>query len=150
LKKLAVLVLSSLVWQNLDAQEQMGAPDKQKRPGRGLRALLSCCRTDDFNPYVREHAVLAIRFALEGSEQNQKIFSDLHAQSNAVQNKPTTAVDKAVSKDVAQASSSQEKILLNGVEIPNEVLDLNGYEIFEDEAGHRHLRKRVRPSAVAA
>jgi palmitoyltransferase len=147
LKKLAVLVLSSLVWQNPKAQEQMGAPDKQGLPGRGLRALLSCCRTDDFNPYVREHAVLAIRFALEGSEQNQKIFSDLQAQSNAAQNKPKPAVNKAVSKDQAQASSTQEKMVLDGVEIPKEVLDLNGYEICVDEAGHRHLRKRVGPSS---
>lgn len=155
LKKLAVLVLSSLVWQNPHAQNQLGSADKQGRPGRGLRALLACCRSDDFNPYVREHAVLAIRFALEGNEGNQKVFGEWCRRSAGTKGMSVPQQGDGSSEQSAAGASQaedgngwQEKVFLNGVEIPKEILDLNGYEIFTDEKGERKLRKRARPATA--
>merc|ERR1711981_348844 len=45
--------------------------------GRGIRALLNCCKVDDYNPYIREHAIMALRFALEGNEENQAVVRGL-------------------------------------------------------------------------
>jgi palmitoyltransferase len=77
LKKLAVLVLSSLVWKSKQVQEQLGKPDSHDRPGRGIRALLNCTKIDDYNPFIKEHAVMALRFALEGNQANQQVVKDM-------------------------------------------------------------------------
>ncbi|KAJ9656372.1 hypothetical protein H2201_008566 [Coniosporium apollinis] len=64
LKKLAVLVLSSLVWKSRRVQDQV-------REYGGLEAILSCCNYDEHNPYIREHAIMCLRFLLEGNRENQ-------------------------------------------------------------------------------
>jgi palmitoyltransferase len=141
LKKLAVLVLSSMVWHNPRVQQQLGAPDAQGRPGRGVRALLNCCKIDDFNPYVKEHAVMALRFALEECDANQQIVRDLNVPESLV---PAGKAPTTGQKRIAQASVdlSGERYILDGVEVPKEVLDLNGYETFVDQNGNVQLRKR--------
>jgi hypothetical protein len=63
LKKLAVLVLSSLVWKNRKVQDQV-------RPLGGIEAVLNCCNYDEHNPYIREHAIMCLRFLLEGNQAN--------------------------------------------------------------------------------
>lgn len=136
LKKLAVLVLSSMVWHNPRVQQQLGAPASSGKPGRGIRALLNCCKIDDFNPYVKEHAVMALRFALEESEENQQIVKDLRVPESLA------AVTDPRNFQQQPAQTSGQKYILDGVEVPKEVLDLNGYETFVDQNGDVQLRKR--------
>lgn len=66
LKKLVVLVLSSLVWKSTTVQNQI-------RQYGGVEMILSCCNFDANNPYIREHAIMCLRFLLEGNRENQEI-----------------------------------------------------------------------------
>ncbi|KAL8946244.1 MAG: hypothetical protein Q9222_007334, partial [Ikaeria aurantiellina] len=70
LKKLVVLVLSSLVWKSSTVQNQI-------RAYGGVEMILACCNFDANNPYIREHAIMCLRFLLEGNPENQKIVEDL-------------------------------------------------------------------------
>ena len=70
LKKLVVLVLSSLVWKSPVVQGQV-------RKHGGVELILQCCNYDSHNPYIREHAIMCLRFLLEGNEENAKIVRDL-------------------------------------------------------------------------
>ena len=69
LKKLVILVLSSLVWKSPIVQTQI-------RQYGGVELVLGCCNYDGHNPYIREHAVMCLRFLLEGSKENQDIVSE--------------------------------------------------------------------------
>lgn len=73
LKKLVVLVLSSLVWKSTVVQEQV-------RHFGGVEMVLSCCNFDAHNPYIREHAIMCLRFLLEGNRENQKVVEMLEAR----------------------------------------------------------------------
>ncbi|KAF2494888.1 hypothetical protein BU16DRAFT_550657 [Lophium mytilinum] len=73
LKKLAVLVLSSLVWKSRKVQDQV-------RPLGGIEAILNCCTFDEHNPYIREHAIMCLRFLLEGNRENQELIRELEAK----------------------------------------------------------------------
>jgi palmitoyltransferase len=121
LKKLAVLVLSSLVWKSRLVQSQLSRPDSQGHKGRGVRALLNCCKVDDYNPYIREHAIMALRFALEGCKENQDVVEGL----------------ERLGQEVGYGGEGGVKL-----EVPREVLDLNGYETFVDRKGQVQLKKR--------
>ncbi|KAJ5583362.1 hypothetical protein N7535_001982 [Penicillium sp. DV-2018c] len=73
LKKLVVLVLSSLVWKCPEVQEQI------RRYG-GVEAILCCTAFDAHNPYIKEHAVMCLKFLLEGNRENQRLVEELEAQ----------------------------------------------------------------------
>jgi len=73
LKKLVVLVLSSLVWKSPTVQNQI-------RQYGGVEMILQCCNFDSNNPYIREHAIMCLRFLLEGNRENQKIVGELEAR----------------------------------------------------------------------
>ncbi|OQE29061.1 hypothetical protein PENFLA_c004G04371 [Penicillium flavigenum] len=73
LKKLVVLVLSSLVWKCPDVQEQI------RRYG-GVEAILCCTAFDAHNPYIKEHAVMCLKFLLEGNRENQRLVEELEAR----------------------------------------------------------------------
>ncbi|MCJ1245307.1 copper transport protein [Trapelia coarctata] len=73
LKKLVVLVLSSLVWKSIPVQNQI-------RQYGGVEMILNCCNYDANNPYIREHAIMCLRFLLENSPKNQKIVEGLEAR----------------------------------------------------------------------
>ncbi len=73
LKKLVVLVLSSLVWKAPVVQDQV-------RQHGGVELILQCCNYDSHNPYIREHAIMCLRFLLEGNEENAKIVRGLEAK----------------------------------------------------------------------
>jgi palmitoyltransferase len=114
LKKLTVLVLSSLIWKNRMVQDQV-------RDYGGLEALVGCCRHDEHNPYIREHAIMCLRFAVEGCEENANVIKKMagvrHLQGGAV--------------------------TLGAIEdVPREVLDTNGYETFMDGRGQVGLRRK--------
>lgn len=74
LKKLAVLVLSSLVWRSRKMQDQV-------RKYGGVEAVLACCTYDEHNPYIREHAIMCLRFLMEGHQDNQDIIRQLEARA---------------------------------------------------------------------
>lgn len=76
LKKLIVLVLSSLVWRSRVVQDQI-------RENGGVGTILSCTQYDGHNPYIKEHAVMCLKFLLEGNKENQAIIRDLEAQGVA-------------------------------------------------------------------
>ena len=136
LKKLAVLVLSSLVWKSPTVQAQLGKADKKGIPGRGVRALLKCCQVDDYNPYIKEHAIMALRFALENCEENQNIVRNLTRLPNG---KPTTPRPAAAS---ASGEKSTSQAPAANVDVPKEVLDINGWETYVDAKGQVQLKKR--------
>jgi palmitoyltransferase len=121
LKKLAVLVLSSLVWKSPPVQAQLGTADSSGHKGRGVRALLNCCKVDDYNPFIREHAIMALRFALENNAANQDVVR---------------AMEKLGTET---GYGGQEGYKLD---VPREVLDLNGYETFVDKRGQVQLKKK--------
>ncbi|KAJ6135066.1 hypothetical protein N7512_000226 [Penicillium capsulatum] len=73
LKKLVVLVLSSLVWKCPDVQEQI-------RVYGGVEAILCCTNFDAHNPYIKEHAVMCLKFLLEGNRENQRVVEELEAR----------------------------------------------------------------------
>ncbi|KAL3412098.1 spinocerebellar ataxia type 10 protein domain protein [Aspergillus fumigatus] len=73
LKKLVVLVLSSLVWKCPEVQDQI------RRHG-GVETILSCTNFDAHNPYIKEHAVMCLKFLLEGNRENQKLVEALEAR----------------------------------------------------------------------
>ncbi|KAL1966970.1 hypothetical protein VTN77DRAFT_3714 [Rasamsonia byssochlamydoides] len=73
LKKLVVLVLSSLVWKCPEVQNQI-------RKYGGVEAILACTSFDAHNPYIKEHAVMCLKFLLEGNKENQKLVEELEAR----------------------------------------------------------------------
>ncbi|KAJ5136591.1 hypothetical protein N7448_005145 [Penicillium atrosanguineum] len=76
LKKLVVLVLSSLVWKSFEVQEQI-------RGYGGLEAILRCTNFDAHNPYIKEHAVMCLKFLLEGNKINQDLIEELQPKEVA-------------------------------------------------------------------
>jgi len=76
LKKLIVLVLSSLVWKSPTVQDHI-------RLHGGVPTILSCTQYDGHNPYIKEHAVMCLKFLLEGNKENQAIITELEAQGVA-------------------------------------------------------------------
>lgn len=73
LKKLVVLVLSSLVWKCPEVQNQI------RRHG-GIETILSCTNFDAHNMYIKEHAVMCLKFLLEGNRENQTLVEELEAR----------------------------------------------------------------------
>lgn len=122
LKKLTVLVLSSLIWKNKLVQDQV-------RTFNGLHTLVACCRQDDHNPYIREHAIMCLRFAVEGNEENAKVIQRMAGLQQ----------EKVEGRTVTLAGS-----MVDGYEpnVPREVLDTNGYETFMDGKGQVGLRRK--------
>lgn len=76
LKKLTVLVLSSLTWKNEKVQDQV-------RQHGGIEVVHNCTKHDDFNPYIREHAVMSLRFLVEANEKNREIVHGLEEARTA-------------------------------------------------------------------
>lgn len=126
LKKLAVLVLSSLVWKNKHVQDQI-------RPLGGIEAVLNCCSYDEHNPYIREHAIMCLRFLMEGNKENQDRIRALEKYNQ-------DAKAKAASPSAPDAPG-ESKAPVN-VRVPDEVLDQQGYETYMDSKGQVMLRKR--------
>ncbi|GAB7363410.1 hypothetical protein MBLNU230_g3687t1 [Neophaeotheca triangularis] len=126
LKKLTVLVLSSLIWKNKLVQDQV-------RNFQGLSTLVSCCRPDDHNPYIREHAIMCLRFAVEGNEENAKVIQRMAGLRPEVEGGTVTLA----------GSGSTGSHHGYEPEVPREVLDTNGYETFMDVKGQVGLRRKA-------
>ncbi|KAF2870263.1 hypothetical protein BDV95DRAFT_629471 [Massariosphaeria phaeospora] len=131
LKKLAILVLSSLVWKNTMVQEQI-------RPNGGIEVILNCCAYDEHNPYIREHAIMCLRFLLEGNKDNQERIRVLERIEKDPPREQDTTPDPDPDRNTPRVT----------VKVPDEVLDQQGYETYMDPKGQVMLRKReVRPSS---
>ncbi|PPJ59645.1 hypothetical protein CBER1_01236 [Cercospora berteroae] len=120
LKKLTVLVLSSLIWKNRTVQDQV-------RKYGGLEALVGCCRADEHNPYIREHAIMCLRFAVEGCEENSRVIKQMAASHPA----------KTLEGGLVTAGTKEA--------VPSEILDENNngvYETFQDGKGQIGLRRK--------
>lgn len=65
LKKLAVLALSSFAFNSPKVRTQV-------RELGGIELILACTAQDMNNPYIREHAMLCLKFLLENDEANQR------------------------------------------------------------------------------
>lgn len=72
-KRVTVQVLSNMAFSFPKVQDQV-------REHGGIEALHNCTRHDDFNPYIREDAVPAIRYLVEGNEKNREVVRDLEAR----------------------------------------------------------------------
>jgi len=133
LKKLAVLVLSSLVWKNTLVQNQI-------RPLGGIEAVLNCCSYDEHNPYIREHAIMCLRFLMEGNRENQDRIRALEQYSQDRDGpKGTTPVEQSLRRKMDEAGATGVPV---NVKVPDEVLDQQGYETYMDGKGQVMLRKR--------
>ncbi|WPG98527.1 Hypothetical protein R9X50_00131800 [Acrodontium crateriforme] len=143
LKKLTVLVLSSLVWKNRPVQDQV-------RKYGGLEALVACCRHDEHNPYIREHAIMCLRFAVEGCKENGEVVrgmagglkaGNLASPANAAGGYVKEAIVHRP-KDANVPATKEAEILGKALGIPREVLDTQGYETFMDAKGQVGLRSK--------
>ncbi|KAF2634002.1 hypothetical protein BU25DRAFT_356926 [Macroventuria anomochaeta] len=133
LKKLAVLVLSSLVWKNTLVQNQI-------RPLGGIEAVLNCCSYDEHNPYIREHAIMCLRFLMEGNRENQERIRALERYNQERDGpKGTTPVEQSLRDKMDKAGTTGIPV---NVKVPDEVLDQQGYETYMDGKGQVMLRKR--------
>ena len=145
LKKLAVLVLSSLVWKNTLVQNQI-------RPLGGIEAVLNCCSYDEHNPYIREHAIMCLRFLMEGNRENQERIRALETYSQSKDGpKGMTPVEQSLRDKMEKAGTTGIPV---NVKVPDEVLDQQGYETYMDGKGQVMLRKRqpqsnLQPASVA-
>jgi hypothetical protein len=119
LKKLTVLVLSSLIWKNRMVQDQV------RRYG-GLEALVGCCRNDEHNPYIREHAIMCLRFAVEGCDENARVIRRMAALQGQ-----RTLEGGSVTLGAGAVD-----------DVPREVLDTAGFESFVDARGQVGLRRK--------
>jgi hypothetical protein len=112
LKKLTVLVLSSLIWKTPLVQEQL-------RKYGGLEALVGCCRHDENNPYIREHAIMCLRFAVEGCEENADALVRLAGERGQSALRGASGGREGVKKALAEADGPES--------IPRDLLDADGF-----------------------
>ena len=137
LKKLCVLVLSSLVWKNKRLQDQV-------RKYGGVLVVLSCCAHDEHNPYIREHAIMCLRFLLEGNKENAEEVQSL-SEGVAGHTVQWAAAITAASGGNQGDGENPGPTRLGPVKVPVEVLDQHGYESFIDSKGQVGLRKKEVP-----
>lgn len=154
LKKLCVLVLSSLVWKNKPLQDQV-------LKFGGIETILKCCAHDEHNPYIREHAIMCLRFCVEGNEEIRDLLKDVVTKgSNAespvgVSATPDTTIFRRDGVDIdLSAGDADVHLQTHGpdtLHVPPEVLDAHGYETFMDKNGQVGLRrKEISASASSA
>ncbi|CAK9435277.1 uncharacterized protein LODBEIA_P57580 [Lodderomyces beijingensis] len=83
-KGMIITILSYLSYQSFTTQERV-------RELAGLGLVLSNCQIDNNNPFIKEQAILCVKYLLEKNEQNQKFVAELEA---------TKAVDDEVLQQV--------------------------------------------------
>ena len=159
LKKLCVLVLSSLVWKNRTLQDQV-------REFGGIEAILYCCNYDEHNPFIREHAIMCLRFLLEDNEENQKKVREIseHNAKRAAAGPPNPTGAASADAGPLERAEMQRRYQTEGAHaaaaargkagmsglgehkppsVPSEVLDQHNYETFVDaNTGKVGLRRK--------
>jgi hypothetical protein len=66
MKKLIILVLSSLVWHTPSVKRQI-------RDLGGVELIMGCCNYDGYNQYIREHALICLQFLVEDTAAEQAL-----------------------------------------------------------------------------
>ena len=79
----------------------------------GLEALVACCTPDEHNPYIKEHAIMCLRFAVEENNENAEVIRKM-----------------AKLRERVWGVANTNKFDLATEDVPKEVLDANGYETF--------------------
>ncbi|KZV91844.1 hypothetical protein EXIGLDRAFT_769530 [Exidia glandulosa HHB12029] len=69
-KRDLVRVLGTLAYEDRDVQDRI-------RAAGGVQVVLNLCVEDARNPYLREHAILALRNLLKDNTENQQILEEL-------------------------------------------------------------------------
>ncbi|KAI9318191.1 spinocerebellar ataxia type 10 protein domain-containing protein [Dichotomocladium elegans] len=70
LKRDIVRLMGALCYNDRRMQDRV-------REAGGIPLILAQCKIDDANPYIREHAVLAIRNLLDDNRENQALISEM-------------------------------------------------------------------------
>ena len=123
----------------------------QVRTYGGLEALVSCCRHDENNPYIREHAIMCLRFAVEGCEANGEVIRAMAGKSQARQQQGQQRRGRQLmGGSVTLEGGLWEQGQGFEGDVPSEVLDTSGYETFMDGKGQVGLRRKGGPPAAAA
>lgn len=167
LKKLTVLVLSSLVWKNRSVQDQI-------RKYGGLEALVSCCRSDEHNPHIREHAIMCLRFAVDGCEENAEVIKSMAASGRLLGQTTAAGVHGSGSKLTAAleggnvtlpyssscSSASKPGVVLPTTvavpsthaadNVPTEILATSRYDTFTDSKVKDSLHRKDDGQASSA
>ena len=76
LKKMCILVLSGLLFRTPQLRASI-------RAHGGIELILGCCNYDGYNPYIKEHALLCLKFLMEGDAENQRMVRELEARELA-------------------------------------------------------------------
>lgn len=91
-KSLLIETIAFLVHGSFEAQEKV-------RELHGLELVLSNCMIDDSNPFIKERAIMCVKFLLEKNKENQRFVAELEAK------KP---VDDLALKDVGYEVEIQD------------------------------------------
>lgn len=73
IKSMVIETLTSLVHDNFEVQELI-------RETHGLPVILSCCIIDDNEPFIKERAIVCLRFLLKDNQKNQDFVAKLEAK----------------------------------------------------------------------
>lgn len=102
IKSILIEIIANLTYKDHDIQEQV-------RSLGGLELILSNCIIDDTNKFIRERAIVCIRFLLENNKENQNVVAQLEVR------KP---VDDNVLQDIGyQVGIKDGRIHLNKKEL---------------------------------
>lgn len=102
IKSILIEIIANLTYKDHDIQEQV-------RNLGGLELILSNCIIDDTNKFIRERAIVCIRFLLENNKENQNVVAQLEVR------KP---VDDNVLQDIGyQVDIKDGRIHLNKKEL---------------------------------
>lgn len=74
IKSIIIEILSYLVYDNFQVQEYL-------RTLGALHVILSCCGIDDDNPFIKERAIMCLKFLLKGNVENQHLVGALEAKN---------------------------------------------------------------------
>lgn len=91
-KSLLIEIIAFLVHGSFDAQEKV-------RHLHGLELILSNCMIDDSNPFIKERAIMCVKFLLANNEENQRFVAELEAKKT---------VDDLALKDVGYEVEIQD------------------------------------------
>lgn len=103
-KSLIIEIIAYLVHESFEMQEKM-------RELHGLELVLSNCMIDDNDPFIKERAIVCIKFLLANNQKNQQFVADLEAKQ---------AIDDNALRDVGYEVQIQDgKVKLKQTEGQN-------------------------------
>lgn len=101
IKRDLVRLLAALVYDDVEASNAV-------REAGGVELVLSMCETDDRNPYLREHALLAIRNLMRDNLANQAIIKALDPVGIVDENGELQPLPEKLKKKMAEDKRKAE------------------------------------------